>query len=117
MCIILSYNIIQNVKFYMLFKHIKCVLSITTIKLNHLLLHFGGANIEMARKYNVSCSETLNRKWTKSAADCYFMGCVCSKCFIYKVIFSKRSYKCMMKNTVIELVRQIGKPKEKDYDI
>ncbi len=71
----------------------------------------------MAYKYNVSCSETLNKKWTQSAIDCYAIGCICSKCFIYKVMFSRRNYKCMMKETVIELVRQLGMPKEDEYDI
>ena len=64
----------------------------------------------MAYKYNVSCSETISKVWTQSAIDCYFIGCNCSVCNLYKIYFSKSEYKCMMKLTVIELVRKIGKP-------
>jgi len=71
----------------------------------------------MEYKYNVSCSETLNKKWTQSAIDCYKIGCRCSKCNLFKVFFSKRNYKCRMKEVVIELVRQVGVPEEEFNDI
>ena len=64
----------------------------------------------MIYRYNVSCSETISKSWTQSAIDCYLLGCVCSKCNLYKLYFKKSSYKCQMKNTVIELVRKTGKP-------
>lgn len=68
----------------------------------------------MGYKYNVSCSETLSNKWTDSAIDCYLIGCMCSKCYLYKVFFSKSTSICRMKETVIELVRQIGIPEVKN---
>lgn len=48
-----------------------------------------------------------NLNWTQQAIDCFEIGCRCSKCFINKNIESK----CLMKSTVIELVRRFGKPK------
>ena len=64
----------------------------------------------MGYKYNVSCSETISKIWTPSAKDCYSIGCNCSKCNLYKIYFSNSILKCMMKQTVIELVRKFGKP-------
>jgi len=71
----------------------------------------------MEYKYNVSCSETLSKKWTQQAVDCYAIGCNCSKCTLFITFFSKKKYKCKMKDTVIELVRQIGKPETGACDI
>jgi hypothetical protein len=71
----------------------------------------------MNYKCNVSCSETLSKEWTRQAIDCYLTGCNCSKCTLYKVFFSKRNYKCMMKGTVIELIRKKGAPNIKRNDI
>lgn len=65
----------------------------------------------MNYKYNVSCSETLSKNWTPTAIECYLLGCNCQKCNLFKIYFTNRNYKCMMKNTVIELVRKIGTPK------
>lgn len=48
-------------------------------------------------------------KWTKSAAECYFIGCNCDKCYIRKVIESK----CVMRKVVLELVKKYGVPSEK----
>ena len=64
----------------------------------------------MAYRYNVSCSETLAKNWTPTAIDCYRIGCRCSECNLYKLFFKKSFSKCKMKETVIELVRQIGAP-------
>ena len=64
----------------------------------------------MIYRYNVSCSETISKNWTQSAIDCYSIGCICEKCNLYKIYFIKSPYKCMMKNTVIELVRKQGSP-------
>ena len=66
----------------------------------------------MEYRYNVSCSETNSKNWTPSAIDCYLLGCACSKCNIYKFYFLKGDAKCKMKETVIELVRRFGVPKE-----
>ena len=60
---------------------------------------------------NVSCSETLTKTWTPSAIDCYLLGCNCSSCYLNKLYFKNNSSKCMMKYTVIELVRRLGAPK------
>lgn len=51
-------------------------------------------------------SNKLNR-WTQSAIECYLIGCTCSKCYLYPILKDR----CRMKKTVIELVRQFGKPK------
>lgn len=47
-------------------------------------------------------------KWTESAIDCYERGCVCEGCFM-KLVLETR---CVMKATVIELVRRFGIPKK-----
>ncbi|MBQ4114509.1 hypothetical protein IJD34_03805 [bacterium] len=49
---------------------------------------------------------TKQRRWTQSAVECYLIGCTCSKCYLYPILKDK----CKMKNAVIELVRQFGKP-------
>lgn len=64
----------------------------------------------MKYKYNVSCSETVTKKWTPTAIDCYKLGCVCNKCNLFKIYFINSSTKCKMKETVIELVRRFGIP-------
>ena len=64
----------------------------------------------MIYRYNVSCSEMISKNWTQSAIDCYNIGCNCSNCNLYKIYFSKSIFKCKMKETVVELVRKIGKP-------
>lgn len=64
----------------------------------------------MLYKYNVSCCETTSKRWTPTAIECYTLGCNCSKCNLYKIYFSQSIFKCKMKDTVIELVRKIGRP-------
>ena len=64
----------------------------------------------MKYRYNVSCSETISKNWTETAVDCYKLGCNCSKCNLYKIYFVHNVFKCKMKETVIELVRRLGKP-------
>ena len=66
----------------------------------------------MEYKYNVSCSEATSKNWTPTAIDCYLLGCSCSKCNLYKIYFFKSGIRCRMKDTVIELVRRLGIPKE-----
>lgn len=70
----------------------------------------------MIYKYNVSCSETISKNWTPTAIDCYSIGCSCSKCNLYKIYFLHSDGKCRMKDTVIELVRRLGAPKETSYE-
>ncbi len=69
----------------------------------------------MGYRYNVSCSETISKNWTLTAIDCYRLGCCCSKCNLYKIYFAPSKSRCRMKETVIELVRKIGAPKEEEY--
>ena len=71
----------------------------------------------MEYKSNVSCSETLNKKWTTAAIECYQIGCMCSKCSLYKLFFVKRNIMCRMKETVIELVRRVGRPETGKDDV
>ena len=66
----------------------------------------------MNYRYNVSCSETNSKNWTPTAVDCYALGCACSKCNIYRFYFLNTGGRCKMKDTVIELVRKFGAPKE-----
>ena len=47
--------------------------------------------------------------WTESAKDCYKNGCCCSTCNLVPVDFKD---KCRMKSVVIELVKNIGRPKD-----
>lgn len=79
-----------------------------------LINDFYGRGLEMTYRYNVSCSETLSKSWTPTAIDCYRLGCSCSQCFLNKVYFENSIYKCMMKATVIELVRKLGAPVEEE---
>ena len=66
----------------------------------------------MNYRYNVSCSKTLSVNWTPTAIDCYKLGCNCSKCNLNKIYFKNKFAKCSMMETVIELVRKLGAPKE-----
>lgn len=45
-------------------------------------------------------------RWTLSAAQCYQIGCNCEKCYLPEILETK----CLMKTTVIELVRKFGAP-------
>lgn len=46
-------------------------------------------------------------RWSQDAIYCYNRGCICKNCPIAGYI----SEKCRMKESVLELVRTIGKPK------
>lgn len=48
------------------------------------------------------------KQWTKAAIDCYNRGCVCRGCPM-----SKLETRCIMKGSVIELVRKFGAPQDK----
>lgn len=56
----------------------------------------------MSRHYHV----VAQRRWTRSAVECYKLGCVCHKCFLYEIMGDR----CRMKNAVIDLVRRFGRP-------
>ena len=64
----------------------------------------------MGYRFNVSCSETLAKRWTPTAIDCYKLKCECTKCNLYKLFFKDGVQKCRMKETVIELMRLHGAP-------
>ena len=57
------------------------------------------------------------RRWTNAARSCYRRGCRCEGCF-YNVFFARSRKelgledhpRCLMKKTVIELVRVLGRP-------
>ena len=102
----------------MIFKHIILHLSIADYhKENSAMRTFGGRGLFiMNYKYNVSCSETTSKSWTQTAVECYSLGCVCSKCNLYWIYFADSERKCKMKDTVIELVRKLGKPDKESYE-
>ena len=56
-----------------------------------------------------AANEDLLKRWTKSAVECYKIGCVCSKCDIPKK--KEDNGKCQMKPYVLELVKKFGAPK------
>lgn len=66
----------------------------------------GGRNY----RYNITCSNSTSKNWTPTAVECFELGCQCNKCGLYKIYFSNSTTKCMMKMTVIELVRKLGIP-------
>lgn len=53
------------------------------------------------------------RRWTPSAKDCYFRGCVCPGCPIFEIIGNQ----CRMKRTVLNLVRKLGKPERRNLSL
>lgn len=60
--------------------------------------------------FNYRCGTGQKKlTWTKQAIDCYNSGARCENCIIYRTIENP----CLMKKTLIELVRVLGKPPEK----
>lgn len=57
---------------------------------------------------------TTVRRWTKQAKECYYRGCRCFGCSMGTFSFTSSTQKCMMKASVLELVRTIGIPKDKE---
>lgn len=74
-----------------------------------------GENEISTYKSNTTCSDSVSKNWTPAAIDCYRLGCSCNKCNLNKIYFLNSRYKCKMKETVIELVRRLGAPKENEY--
>lgn len=56
--------------------------------------------------------DSLLYRWTKSAIECYKIGCKCSICNMPQIKETKE--KCGMKAVVLELVRRFGAPKDDD---
>ena len=57
-------------------------------------------------------SSPKQRRWTRTAVECYFIGCNCQKCYLNEIMQNE----CRMKGAVLELVRTLGKP-EKEYEL
>lgn len=57
----------------------------------------------------MSCyrEEPKYNRWSEGAIKCYAIGCNCSKCDVVPEWFKKR---CVMKKSVMMLVRELGKP-------
>lgn len=51
--------------------------------------------------------ELKYNRWSEGAIKCYAIGCRCSMCEVVPEWFKKR---CVMKKSVIMLVRVLGKP-------
>ena len=49
-------------------------------------------------------------RWTESALMCYERNCRCKGCTFFKRF---ESQPCMMKKTVLELIKKFGIPKDK----
>jgi len=62
--------------------------------------------------FNPRLRAASRMKWTRAAADCYFLGCQCEKCEVFRIIGKK----CKMKYTVLELVRRHGIPEREEND-
>lgn len=62
---------------------------------------------------NVLGKTTKQRRWTNSSIDCYERGCICEGCIIDKIL-KNSPQKCQMKATVLELVREFGRPANTD---
>jgi len=71
----------------------------------------------MNNKHNILGNKTKNMFWSMDAIACYKLGCNCSKCNIFKLYFKEGYSKCMMKFTVINLVKNIGIPELKKEEV
>ena len=56
-------------------------------------------------------SDSIVQNWTRSALECYKLGCDCSLCPINHAGYS---FKCQMKYIVDELLKTKGLPDEKE---
>lgn len=63
---------------------------------------------------SVSFNKTVVGKWTRGALDCYYIGCTCARCNLYKIYFKETKSVCKMKKIVLELVKRFGIPEEKN---
>ena len=51
--------------------------------------------------------------WNETAKDCYFIGCDCSKCFIYNTFFKDTGELCQMRYYVEKFLQKLGRPDSK----
>ena len=61
----------------------------------------------------MSISKRIAMTWTDAARDCYNIGCQCNKCLLS--LFLEEP--CYMRDTVFELVRKFGAPKNEKESI
>lgn len=54
---------------------------------------------------------SMTFQWTKAAVECYQLNCECILCSIPRQMHSQ---KCQMKAVVLELIKHVGKPNEKN---
>lgn len=54
----------------------------------------------------------IEHGWTPLALDCFYRGCRCSTCYIPSLL----SVKCKMKEAVLRLCRETGKPPRYPFD-
>lgn len=52
-------------------------------------------------------------RWTPSAVDCYFRGCICKGCPIQEILGNR----CRMKQSVLKLVKKFGKPERRRFGL
>ena len=50
--------------------------------------------------------------WTRTAIECYGIGCDCSKCRLTDGLETVNKNNCCMKAAVLKLVKKYGVPKE-----
>lgn len=112
----MSYNNVQDVSCYMIFNHKILHLSNKIIKNQYLCKLRKGGNEINGYRFNSTCSAAISNQWTQAAIDCYMLGCSCYRCNLNKIYFLESGFKCKMKETVIELVRRLGVPKEIEYE-
>ena len=68
------------------------------------------------RRKNYYCGP-MYKHWTFTAVKCYELGCNCSKCNLIGKLDTLSKDTCKMKQAVMELVREIGKPNIKRKDL
>lgn len=68
--------------------------------------------MQLDKNFDESFKFPKYSRWTRSAKDCYFLGCICSLCPVYQIIGKK----CRMKQTVLALVRKLGKPNKEENE-
>lgn len=54
---------------------------------------------------------SLLRRWTQTAIDCYERNCICEGC-IYKDLLETSN--CQMKRSVFALLKKLGKPNDEN---
>ncbi len=61
-------------------------------------------------KCSIQKRKSSQKEWTRSAIECYELGCQCEACFLYHTYFKNTPHKCKMYETVKRLIRKAGIP-------